>query len=130
MPIHPKTVYLVEDSAVLAERLVAEIVEMGGEIAGTASRASAAIEFLNRQTPDILILDLALEQSSGFEVLRHLKQAALRPFIVVLSNHAGSAIRNHCRQAGADLVFDKASEIGGFLSAVRDRIEEIETALS
>ena len=113
---------MVEDSAVLAGRLAAEIEEMGGAIAGVAPRALAAIEFLNRQIPDILVLDLALERSSGFEVLQHLKRAGQRPFIVVLSNYVEPAIRKQCRQAGADLVFDKASEIGGFLSAIRERL--------
>ena len=62
MTERPKTVFVVEDSAVLAERLVSEISEMGGEIAGTATRPSTAIEFLNRHTPDIMVLDLALER--------------------------------------------------------------------
>ena len=70
-------VFIVEDSPLLQERLARLIGALPGtRIVGHAANATEALAGIARERPDVVLLDLCLHQSSGFDVLRALHERA------------------------------------------------------
>src|SRR5262249_720346 len=90
---------------------------IGGEpnlkVVGQAKSAGSAIEDINTLRPDAVVVDLALENSSGFDVLEALAQRPeeRRPLLAVLSNYVSPQYRAEAKRLGADYFFDKSGEI-------------------
>jgi DNA-binding NarL/FixJ family response regulator len=115
---HLKT-YIVEDSPVIRENLIATLEEMVPlDVVGTADDESTATYWLGRpdNACDLVIIDVFLKQGSGLGVLQALRHSAAPPKRVVLSNYATPDMRRKCLQLGADEVFDKSNEIDGLIS--------------
>ena len=117
---HPLlNIYLVEDSPVIRENLIATLEELvPAQVVGTAVDEAAAVAWLaNPSHPvGLVIVDLFLKQGSGLGVLRA-AQALNRPHqLVVLSNFATPAMRRECLALGANGVFDKSNEIEALIA--------------
>lgn len=105
-------VFLVEDSAVLRERLKQLISAIPHvSITGFADNASGAIEQIAKSPPDVIVLDIQLKQSSGYEVLQQVKRRNAGPYVIVLTNYSYPQYRAKYMQAGADYFFDKSVEM-------------------
>lgn len=79
-------IVIADDHAVLRESL--ETLLSGQkefEVVGTASNGDEAVSLVKEQQPDVLVLDLFMPQTDGFEVLRQLERAGLRVSSVVLT---------------------------------------------
>jgi chemotaxis response regulator CheB len=62
----PMKIFLVEDSAVVRERLVAMVSELrGAEIVGYAEDARRATKYIVAFQPDVIILDIQLSGGSA-----------------------------------------------------------------
>ena len=114
-------VYLVEDSAALLPRLVESLESMGAEIVGHADTAQAAISEIAMMCPDVAIVDIALRNGTGFDVLRGLelsKGIRRRPIAVMLTNHTTQPYRAMAKRLGAAYFFDKSREIVAMLRTI------------
>lgn len=60
---------------------------------------------------DVAVVDLVLEQGSGFGVLSHAKRRPEPGKLVVLSSYATPGVRSHCLKLGAAEVFDKGDTL-------------------
>lgn len=79
-------VAIADDHAVLRESLCALFAtQKDFEVAGTASNGAEAVELVQREQPDVLVLDLFMPQGDGFDVLRTLERAGQRVASVVLT---------------------------------------------
>lgn len=106
--------FIVEDSPVIRESLVAALEEMVPmRVIGQAEDAPAAMRWLEdeRNKCDLVIIDIFLRLGSGMDVLRALHQTRHAAQRVVLTNYATPDIRSRCASLGASKVFDKSSEI-------------------
>ena len=106
-----QSVFLVEDSASIRERLVRLLEDVpGAQVIGQASDADEAIAAILAARPDVVLLDVQLEQSSGFDVLRAV--LSLEPGIAfyMLSNFASEPYRRHAARLGARGFFDKSTD--------------------
>jgi chemotaxis family two-component system response regulator PixH len=66
------TALVVDDSATEREILVAYL-QQAGMIVSTAASGEEALEKINNNLPDLIVLDVVLPGRSGFEVCRDLK---------------------------------------------------------
>ena len=108
---HPLRVFLVEDSAVIRERLTETISSLEHvEVVGHAETEADAIAALQALACDAVVLDLQLREGHGFNVLKALRSASDRPRIIVLvlSNYATPLYRGRSMEMGADFFFDKS----------------------
>ena len=113
-------VLLVEDSAILTKLLTGLIdAEPGVRVVARADTAAAATDAIASEAPDIVVLDLRLREGSGFDVLRALRTADVRPACIVLTNHSSPSYRKAALEAGATHFFDKSTQIPLMLSVVR-----------
>jgi DNA-binding NarL/FixJ family response regulator len=119
--------FLVEDSPVIRDNLVAALEEMAPvEVVGIAEDERSAVAWLEGSRPpcDLMIVDLFLKGGSGLGVLRAASQLNRLMKVVVLSNYATEDMRRKCTELGAQRVFDKSSEI----DALIDYCEQLATA--
>jgi two-component system, NarL family, response regulator DevR len=115
-------IYIVEDSPILRERVERLVNALPDTlIVGHAASASSAIAGIRECKPDVVLLDLCLEHSSGFDVLREV--AAREPGIDVymMSNFSSEPYRRHAERLGARGFFDKTTEFERLREAIVQR---------
>ena len=114
----PLKAFVVEDSPVIREDLVAALEELAPvEVVGTAEDESTAVRWLSRVDTacDLVIVDIFLRSGSGLGVLRAARGLHKPMKLVVLSNYATPDMRIKCIELGADRVFDKSNDIDSLI---------------
>jgi len=104
-------IFLVEDSEPVRERLQRMLSEVpGAHIGGHATQARAAIRDILEKKPDVVVLDLKLDEGSGFDVLKEVHGREPGIDFYMLSNFASEPYRRYALRLGAIDFFDKSSE--------------------
>lgn len=110
-------VFLVEDDPAIRANLVES---MSGLLdacfVGHATSERQAFERLaaHKGVWNLAVVDLFIEQGTGFAVLTSIKHLPAHQHMVVLTNSATRENRNHALQCGAHAVFEKTAEINEF----------------
>jgi DNA-binding NarL/FixJ family response regulator len=106
-------VFLVDDSAIVLEKLAAMISSIDGvEITGQAMNARDALQSIVKLKPDVVILDIRLNGGgNGMDVLKQIKKEIPPPIVIMLTNYPYPQYRVKCQTLGADYFFDKVTEI-------------------
>jgi len=122
-PEPPAKLLLIEDSPLLQSRLRYYLEAPGRiQVADIADSAPGAMQSIDRDDFDVLIVDVELKKGSGLEVIRHARShyaADRQPLIIVLTNYALPAVEIRCRQAGADHFLDKMRQFAELLPLIR-----------
>ena len=116
----------VDDSPIVAERLKEMLSEMDQvEFAGNACNTSLALELINQQNPNVIILDINLGDSmpsiNGIDLLITLRRKYSKMKILMLTNLTERVYRDTCLFLGADYFFDKSNEF----EKIPDTLNEI-----
>jgi DNA-binding NarL/FixJ family response regulator len=116
-------VLLVEDLP-RVQLMLRELIEEPGrfEVVGVADTEEQAVALYEQREPEVVVVDLNLRSGTGMGVLQRIRQrnSAVRPLLIVLTNHTLPVLRNACEKAGADHFLDKSREF----ARVRTLIEE------
>jgi DNA-binding response OmpR family regulator len=117
-----KAVLLVEDSWAMQSTL-AELIKVMGTlaVACTAMGETQATDWLynHPQGWDLAVLDLMLDEGSGFALIHRCKTENPGASVVVFSEFATPVLKSHCLEIGADAVFRK-SELPQFVRYLED----------
>lgn len=114
-------VYLVEDAPVIRERLRDMIMELDHNTeVYEATTAVEAIAGIVEKQPELVVLDLKLEQGNGLDVLRVVKEKMPASRVVVFTNQASQPYRKKCMAMGATDFFDKTQDF----AKVRDMVRQ------
>ena len=104
-------VLVVDDSLIVREHLVTILNEITGtEIVGQAGTVAEAIGAIQKLRPNVVILDIRMPGGSGIDGLKWVKQAEVRPIVIILTNYPYPGYRQRCLRAGADFFLDKSTE--------------------
>ncbi len=91
METAPLRAYLVDDEPLAIERLVRMLAGSDGLlIAGSATDPVQALEFLNRESIDVLFLDIQMPGINGFELLAKLAEP---PFVIFTTAYDEYALK-------------------------------------
>ena len=113
-------VYLVEDAPVIRERLRDMIMELDHNTqVYEATTAVEAIAGIVEKQPELVVLDLKLEQGNGLDVLRVVKEKMPASRVVVFTNQASQPYRKKCMAMGATDFFDKTQDFAKLRDMVR-----------
>jgi DNA-binding NarL/FixJ family response regulator len=111
--------FLVENSNYLRDRL-AKLVEhrAHAHVIGHAATANQAIDGISRTQPDVVLLDIRLDEGNGMDVLRQVKHLKRPPVVFVLTNYAYPQYRAKFIESGADYFFDKSTELDAMVQTL------------
>jgi two-component system, chemotaxis family, response regulator PixH len=118
------TALIVEDSITESQILSSYLQNMGINVA-TASSGEEALEKIERQRPDIILLDVVLPGRSGFEICRELKAEAKTSQIpIVICSTKGTDIDKFWGlKQGADAYLAKPVDREELVRTVKGLIE-------
>jgi DNA-binding NarL/FixJ family response regulator len=110
-------VVLVEDHLMFREWLVRMLArEPGFTVCGESDNIQQALNIIQREQPDIAIVDITLRGSSGLELIKDLKAHGLSVPVLVLSMHDEMLYAERVLRAGAKGYISK-SEVSSTLTA-------------
>lgn len=110
-------VLVVDDDAPSVKMISFLLREEGYEV-NSADNGLTALESIERETPDLVILDVMMPQMDGFEVCRRIRQKADVP-IIFLSAKGDTADRVAGLELGADDYLAKPFEPSELLARVK-----------
>jgi len=123
----PLATILVEDSSMIRESLIPALAEIADAevlaVAETADQGVAALR-THAATWRLAVVDMFLKEGNGLDVLRSGRERRTDQHMLVLTNYATDDIRRKSREAGADGVFDKSTEIELFFEVCKSYSEE------
>ena len=107
----PVSVFLVEDSPLIRERLEQLLETISGtRTIGHAESAPEAIREILATHPDVVVLDFQLAGGTGFDVLRAIHSASPETDVYMLTSFPTEPYRRLAERLGAREFFDKSTE--------------------
>ena len=79
-------------------------VEADVEVVGEAGDGTTCLDEIQAARPDLVLLDLNMPGSDGFEVLRKLRNDPEAPRVLVLSSASAEEVAARVREQGADFL--------------------------
>jgi two-component system CheB/CheR fusion protein len=98
--------------------LVESYLEEAGATVETGGDGHAALDYLQRSLPDVLVLDMQMPRLDGYSTARELRQRGFKLPILALTASAMKYDRDLCLQAGCDSYLSKPVERGALLRQV------------
>ena len=124
-----KDVFIVDDSAVVRNRLAQMISELPGvTVVGHADIAFEAVQEIRRLRPACVVLDISMPGGSGMYVLETVKRENPALTVIMLTNFAHDQYRQKCLQLGADHFFDKTTEFERVLDILGQKDDRVPIA--
>ena len=116
-----KTVLIVEDEKPLSHALELKLTHEGYTVT-VASNGREALEQVNSQHFDIILLDLIMPEVDGFQVLEQLQKKPEAPAVFVLSNLSQSEDEARVLALGARKFFIKSDTS---LTTIVDEVKQV-----
>ena len=109
-------ILIVDDTADIRELLL-EALQMAGYVVCEAANGTEALRKIKTESPDLVILDIAMPDISGFHVLRVLRKTSKIP-VIMLSARAETADKVESFELGADDYITKPFQIAEMTARV------------
>jgi DNA-binding NarL/FixJ family response regulator len=120
----PLKIFIADDSELLVEKLdniLSDIQDI--KIIGKAYDALTAADLIKKLIPDVVILDIHLNDGSGIEILKQIKKNNPSTIVIIFTNHSESDYRKVCLKASADYFLDKSIEFEKTLDICKNLIQ-------
>ena len=117
---HPLRILLAEDN-VVNQKLAMRLLSQMGYRADLASNGVEAIESIQRQTYDVVLMDVQMPEMDGLEAARAITarwQPSRRPRIVAMTANAMQGDREECLAAGMDDYLTKPIRVDALVQAL------------
>ncbi len=111
------TIMIVDDSA-YARRVHRAILEAAGHAVIEASSGTEAIEKFSLDRPDLVLLDLSMEDLDGLEVLRTLRALDSQARVIVVSANVQRSTEQAVAEGGANRFLHKPANAQELVAAV------------
>ena len=119
-----KRILVVEDND-LNRRLFCDVLQAGGFTVEPVADASRAIERARDFVPNLVVMDIQLQDGSGLDLIADMKGDANLAKVPVLAvtAYAGKGDEERIREVGAEGYLSKPVSIGPFMAAVKGLID-------
>lgn len=118
------SIYIVDDHPLYCDGLVALLSrEPGLKLCGVANAASRAREEIPSLRPDLVLLDLALKDGSGLDLIQHLRNVLPNLKILVLSAFDEVIYAERSLRSGARGYLMKSAGVANLTRAIRMVLE-------
>lgn len=113
-------ILIADDHAIVRTGLRALIrAEAGLELIGEAAGGYEAIELVEKNRPDVLVLDLSMPDLDGISVTRNIKPRFADLYILILTLHEDEALLKEAIKAGASGYILKRAAETELISAIQ-----------
>ncbi len=116
---------IVVDDSGYTRRVHRRILEGAGHQVAEAATGSAGLEAYFLDRPDLVVLDLAMEDMSGLDVLARLRELDPDARVVVVSADVQRSTAELVRDAGAVRFVGKPAAPGDLVAAVNAALGEV-----
>ena len=114
-----KQVYLVDDHPIVRQGLIKLIEQEDGlEVCGESGTVSDALDALKKLGPDVVLVDISLEDSNGLELIKLVDDLGMKIPMLVLSMHDESLYAEHALRAGASGYVMKQAAASTLIQAI------------
>jgi len=113
-----KSVFVIDDDEKLNELLRDYLAKFGFKVK-TFTHPEDGLEMIEREAPDIIILDIRLKRGSGIEVLRGIRTSSYQPIVIVFTHYPGLVFRKKKLLDGVRFLFDKATGFENMLDTLK-----------
>ncbi len=116
---HPLRILLAEDNAV-NQKLAIRILEQMGYRADIASNGIEAVESIERQLYDVILMDVQMPEMDGLDATRNIRKLkdATQPHIIAMTANAMEGDREMCLAAGMDDYISKPIRVNELVEAL------------
>ena len=114
-----KRVLLVDDDSDILTSMQAAFEPTGASIE-TANNGNKAVELAEKNSPDLVILDMMLPGRSGFLVLEKIKAKKPRnakPFIIMITGNQGARHKMYAESLGVSEYFNKPVKLDKLIAS-------------
>ena len=121
-----KDVLIVDDDADIVVAIEAAMAEMGVSFRKTGN-GNKAVEMIQEQVPDLLILDQMLPGRSGFLVLekiRGLRNETGKPPVIMITANPGARHKVYAETLGVDYYINKPFRMEKLTNAAKDLLSK------
>jgi two-component system nitrogen regulation response regulator NtrX len=122
--VSPKAKVLVVDDEEAIRSSLRMIFEYEGYECLLAANGQAALKMVERESPDLVFLDIKMPQMDGMEVLKTIKGQEGAPPVVILSGHGTVATAVEATKAGAYDFIEKPPDRERLLLVARNALSQ------
>lgn len=121
----PSKILLVDDEREFAQTLSERLImrDMGSAV---AYDGESALNMVEEEEPEVMILDLKMPGIDGFEVLRKVKTSRPDIEIIILTGHGSEADRQICMELGAFAYLHKPVDIDVLSKTLKEANEKVQ----
>ena len=116
--MHKIKVLLVDDEEEYV-RTMAERMEMRDVSSRVALNGNEALQMIDDEAPDVMVLDLRMPGIDGMEVLEQVKKEHPNVQVVILTGHGSELEEKEARRLGAFQYLQKPADTNQILSVIR-----------
>jgi CheY-like chemotaxis protein len=116
---HPLRILLAEDNQV-NQKLALRLLDQMGYRADIASNGLEAIESIERQTYDVILMDVQMPEMDGLDATRRIRRLVkvTQPHIIAMTANAMEGDREMCLAAGMDDYISKPIRVPDLVKAL------------
>ncbi|MGE5249051.1 MAG: response regulator, partial [Bacteroidota bacterium] len=116
---HPLRILLAEDNQV-NQKLALRILEQMGYRADVASNGLEAVESIERQTYDVILMDVQMPEMDGLDATREIRKLSgvTQPHIIAMTANAMEGDREVCLAAGMNDYVSKPIRVNELVDAL------------
>lgn len=118
---HVHRILIVDDDAASLE-VLGEVLNRANYRTFSASTGYDAVKILQEKPLDLAILDYDLPDTTGLELLRHIKRSRPGIFVIIMSANTSTSVKFDVFEAGAFTFIPKPIDLRQFLKFVRRAI--------
>lgn len=115
-----RSMFIVEDSAIIRNELIDTLEELviSVQSVGFAETEAQAVAWFGDPANawDLAVVDLFYKHGNGLGVLAVIRARRPDQKVIVLTNYCTDAIRIRCKALGADVIFDKSTQLDDFFA--------------
>jgi len=118
-----KKILYVDDDAALRE-IVKDQLSSAGFLIDEAEDGAAAISKLETGNFDLMLLDINMPNKSGIDVLKFIKEKALKCKVIMLTGRVGFSVATESLKLGADDYITKPFNMDYLLFSIKRVLEK------
>ena len=102
---------IIDQSEEVGLRIQEQISELDQVVVtGRAKSSIEAITFIEKNKPDIILLDIDMPEINGFDILLWIRNRFSCTKVIMLTNSSGDQYRDKSMELGANYFIDKSTE--------------------